>query len=869
MANKNETSIRKSSRVKIACTGIVIGVVFVFFSGYIGNNYMGETKAQRLLHLKQSVQIARNAIEPILTDVRNQKISKAAALTQIRSLIRKMVYDDRIGKNYIFMSSYDGIMLVQPFEPEKEMTYVWDIKDYYGVYIVRDLVKAARSKAGQGFVSYHYQRPGQNVAQEKISFVMGIPELGCYIGTGQYMGDLRKCQAAFITKIVCLTLVLLTLLFFLVRASMRELHTQNTMLKKAERQLAAIFHNTYQFIGTLSVDGRLTKINRSALDFIEQDETSVIGKPYWDTPWWQDNDAKTRLKKAIHNCAEGEFSRFEATFIRPDQNKHFIDFSLTPIFDEKEHVTFLLAEGRDMTEQVKAKNDLLREKNFSENLIKSLPGLFFLYRQQASRFLLTQWNRQHETLLGFTADELNHADVTTFFQEQDLPDLNDALTRLQVNGHGSAELNVRNKDGNLTPVLFIARSFKQSEETFIIGTGIELTEQKQAEAEKEKLEAMLHQSQKMEAIGTLAGGIAHDFNNILGAILGYAELVKTKLSPDHPAMDMQNQIINAAIRAKDLVQQILLFSRQSKQEMKPLQPEVVIKEAIDLIRSTIPATIEIKQEIPQGLGAILADSTHIHQIIMNLCTNAYHAMREKGGVIGIRLSEKTILNDDYLFSDLTLTPGCYLFLEISDTGHGMDKATLEKVFDPYFTTKKTGEGTGLGLSVVHGIVKNCSGELKIYSEPGRGTTVHIYFPKLKDYDHNPADFQETRLKTGTERILLVDDDPAILDMLKQSIETLGYQVTAFQSSRQALDEFRNAPTNYDLVVTDMTMPEMTGFELSKQILKQNPCMPIVLCTGYSELITKEKAEAIGIKGFIMKPALLGVLAGTIREVLDS
>nr|WP_321395987.1 cache domain-containing protein [uncultured Desulfobacter sp.] len=869
MANKDETSILKSSRVKIAYTGIIIGFVFVCFSAYIGNNYMGETKAQRLLHLKQSVQIARNAIEPILTDVRTQKISKAAALTQIQSLIRKMVYDDHIGKNYIFMSSYDGIMLVQPFEPEKEMTYVWDIKDYYGVYIVRDLVKAARSKAGQGYVSYYYQRPGQKVAQEKISFVMGIPELGCYIGTGQYMGDLRKCQTAFIIKIVCLTLVLLTLLFFLVRASMKELHTQNTMLKKAERQLAAIFHNTYQFIGTLSVDGKLTKINRSALDFIEQDEMSVIGKPYWDTPWWMEDDAKARLKTAIHNCAEGEFSRFEATFTRPNRNKHFIDFSLTPIFDEKENVTFLLAEGRDMTEQVNAKNDLIREKNFSENLIKSLPGLFFLYKQHGKRFLLTQWNRQHETLLGFTADELDHADITTFFQKQDLPDLNNALTKLQVKIHGSVELNVMDKDGHLIPVLFIARSFKQSEETFIIGTGIELTEQKQAEAEKEKLEAMLHQSQKMEAIGTLAGGIAHDFNNILGAILGYAELVKTKLSPDHPARGMQNQIINASIRAKDLVQQILLFSRQSKQEMRPLQPDVVIKEAIDLLRSTIPATIEIKQEIPQGLGAILADSTQIHQIIMNLCTNAYHAMREKGGVIGICLSEKTILNDDYLFSELTLTPGNYLFLEISDTGHGMDKATLEKVFDPYFTTKKTGEGTGLGLSVVHGIVKNCGGELKIYSEPGRGTTVHIYFPKLKTEDHNPADLGETKLQTGTERLLLVDDDPAILDMLKQSIETLGYQVIAFQSSRKALDEFRNAQTNYDMVITDMTMPEMTGFELSKQILKQDPGMPIVLCTGYSELITKEKAEAIGIKGFIMKPVPLGVLAGTIREVLDS
>lgn len=869
MANKKETSIPKSSRLKIVCTGIIMGIVFVCFSGYIGHNYMGETKAQRMLHLKQSVQIARNSIEPILRDLRNQDISKESALTRIQSLIRKMVYDDHIGKNYIFMSSYDGIMLVQPFEPEKEMTYVWDIKDYYGVYIVRELVKAASSKAGQGYVSYYYQRPGQEIAQEKISFVMGIPEIGCYIGTGQYMGDLRKSQTAFITKIVCLTLVLLILLFFLVRASIRELHTQNTMLKKAERKLAAIFHNTYQFIGTLSVDGKLTKINRSALDFIEQEDTSVIGKFYWDTPWWQEEEAKARLKKAIQKCAKGEFSRFEAAFTRPNRNRHFIDFSLTPIFDEQENVTFLLAEGRDMTEQVKAKNDLIREKNVSDNLIKSLPGLFFLYKQQGSRFLLKKWNRQHETMLGFTPDELDAADVTRFFKNQDLPDINDALTKLLVNGHGRAELTVKSKDGALIPVLFIARRFKQSEETFIIGTGIELTEQKQAEAEKEKLEAMLHQAQKMEAIGRLAGGIAHDFNNILGAILGYAELVKAKLTPDHAAMGMQNQIITAAIRAKDLVQQILLFSRQSKQEMKPLQPDVVIKEAIELLRSTIPATIEIKEDIPYGLGAILADPTQIHQIIMNLCTNAYHAMKEKGGVIGICLSEKKVLNDDHLFSDLTLTPGSYLFLEISDTGHGMDKATLGKVFDPYFTTKQTGEGTGLGLSVVHGIVKNCGGELKIYSEPGRGTNVHIYFPKLKTYDQHPADLTETTLQTGTEQILLVDDDPAILDMLKQSIETLGYQVTAFQSSRKAFDEFKSAQTNYDMVITDMTMPEMTGFELSKQIFKQDPDMPIVLCTGYSELITKEKAQAIGIKAFIMKPVLLEVLSRTIRQVLDS
>ena len=869
MVIKNEKSILKSTRFRIIYTGIILGFVFFCSSAFLARQYMGETKDQRLLYLKQSVQMVRNSIEPILIELRSQNITMANALNQVRNLIRQMVYDDHIGQNYIFMSSYDGIMLVQPFEPEKEMTDVWGLKDYYGVYIIRELVKAAKSKEGQGYVSYHYKRPGQEVALEKISFVIGIPELGCYIGTGQYMGDFRKNQMVYIIKTVGLTIVLLILLFFLVQASIRGLYGQNKILKKAESELTGIFQNTYQFIGTLSTEGTLTKINTSALDFIEEDETSVVGKLFWDTPWWQEDDIKSHLKKAVRNCAKGEFIRFETTHIRPNRDIHYIDFSLTPIFDEKKSIAFLLAEGRDMTEQVKAKNDLISEKNFSEKLINILPGFFFLYRYKDDHFILTKWNMQHETLLGFSSDELYEADMATFFKKEDLPGLNNAIKRLLEHGRENVELNVRDKNGNLKPFLFLARSFKQFEDTFIIGTGIELTEQKQAEEERKKLEEMLNQSQKMEAMGTLAGGIAHDFNNILSAVLGYAELVKGNLSPEDPSMEMQDQIISAAVRAKDLVQQILLFSRQSGQEKKPTRPELIIKEAIKLIRSTIPTTIEIKQDIPDGIGTILADPTQIHQIIINLCTNAYHAMREKGGVIGVSLSEKKILSNEYLFSELPLDPGSYLFLEICDTGHGMDKATLEKVFDPYFTTKKIGEGTGLGLAVVHGIVKDCGGDIRIYSEPGQGTNIHIYFPKLTADSLNQTDQRQVILQAGTERILLVDDDPAILDMLKQSLENLGYQITATQSSKKALDEFSRAPKNYDMIITDMTMPQMTGFELSQRIFKRDPNIPIVLCTGYSELITREKARAIGIKAFIMKPVLREVLSKTIREVLDS
>ncbi len=865
----NKKSILKSAGFKIISIGLVLGLVFVLFSGYLAHQFMGTTKAQRLLHLKQATQMARNSIEPILAKYRAREISGKIALEQVRDLVRRMVYNDHIGENYIFMSSYDGIMLVQPFEPEKEMTDVWNLKDANGVYIIQALINAARSEKGEGYVSYHYQRPGQTAAQEKISFVIGIPELACYIGTGQYMADLRKSQIIYILKITGLTSVLLILLACLVWASTKEIRIQNARLQKTEQELTAIFNNTFQFIGTLSPDGILLKVNRSALAFIEMDEASVIGKPFWDTPWWQKDAVKSRLKKAVHDCANGEFCRFDVTHSRPNQEKFFIDFSLTPIFDEKGAVLFLLAEGRDMTDLTKAANDLIREKEFSDNLINSLPGLFYLYRREGKQFVLTKWNLNHERLLGFSPVELQNAPITTFIQKTSLPDLKAATTKVIEQGYINIELDVRKKNETSIPFLFMARSFEQSGDLFIVGTGIDLSEQKKAQADKKALEKMLNQSQKMEAVGTLAGGIAHDFNNILTAILGYAELVKDRISSTTTAAEMQNQIINSAIRAKELVQQILLFSRQAEQEMKPVRPELIITESLALLRPLIPTTIEIRQNISEGLGAILADATQIQQIIMNLCTNAYHAMRETGGVIEVSLSEKKILPDNSLYPELSPDPGSYFFLEVSDTGHGMDQATLEKIFDPYFTTKEKGEGTGLGLSVVHGIVKNCGGDIKIYSKPGQGTRIHIYFPKIEAADTpDMTDPQKTVLQTGRERILLVDDDDAVLDVLKNSLESLGYQVTAVPGSREALEEFSRAKDRFDLVITDMTMPHMTGVDLSRQIFEINPDIPIVLCTGYSELITTEKAAAIGIKAFLMKPVLRKVLSQTIREVLD-
>lgn len=869
MENPNEKSFLRLARRKIVSIGLIIGLLFVCSLSFLAYQYMEKTREQRLSYLKEAVQIARNTIEPILVEYRSQNISIETALKQTRDLVRRMVYKDQFGRNYIFMSAYDGIMLVQPFEVENEMTDMWDLKDANGIYIIRALTKVAKSKEGQGYVSYHYQRPGETSAQEKISFVIGIPELGCYIGTGQYMADINNNQLIYIVEMAGVTFVLLLLLFVMISASMKEIGTQNVMLRKAERELTAIFDNTFQFIATLSPDGRLVKVNRSALSLIGKKESDVIGRPFWETPWWTSDEIKSRLKTAINDCSKGEFSRFEVIHKTKTNELIYVDFSLSPISDDEGHIISLLAEGRDVSEQTKVRNELTKEKTFFNHLIESLPGSFFLYKKVGDQYLMKQWNRKlHEQFFGYPSAELLNAPITKFVADKDLPALNSAISRLLEYGHISVQIDTLTKDKKIIPFLYQATYIEYAGDSFIVGTGIEITEKIKAEEEKKKLEAMLAQSQKIDSLGTLAGGIAHDFNNILSAVLGYAELVLAKLPPEDASRKMQSQVISAAIRAKNLVNQILLFSRQSELEMKPVQLEMIVKEALKLLRSTIPSIIEIKQNVSSDSGTVLADSTQIHQIVMNLCTNAYHAMKIEGGILEVSLTEQSVSKEEFIHSEFGLHPGTYLRLEVSDTGHGIDSVTLGKIFDPYFTTKEKGEGTGLGLSVVHGIVKNCGGDIKVYSELGRGTKFQVFFPKVDEDSTDNFEQTVAAIQRGSERLLLIDDDQMILEMTKQSLNSLGYTVAAYSSSQEALEAFRADPAGFDLVITDMTMPKMTGMDLGKKIMSIRPQTPIVLCTGYSDLITREKAQAIGIKAFLYKPVLREALAKTIREVLD-
>ena len=498
------------------------------------------------------------------------------------------------------------------------------------------------------------------------------------------------------------------------------------------------------------------------------------------------------------------------------------------------------------------------EKRFRE-LSDSLPQVVFETDEKGN---LTFANKNAFDVFGYTRDDFDKG--INVIQTLVPMDHNRALENIQsvMSGKilGTLEYTALKKDGSTFPVAIHSNPiFRDNKTVGLRGILIDLTE-------KKKLEAQLQQAHKMESIGTLAGGIAHDFNNIIGIIVGNTELAIDDVPEWNPARQNLEEIRTASLRARDVVKQILAFSRQSAQELKPVRIGPIIIESLQLVRSSIPTTIQIHQDISAESDTVRANPTQINQILINLCTNAAHAMRDKGGILEVNLENVTInKNASTNYHDIPL--GEYVRLTVKDTGRGIDPENLKRIFDPYFTTKKVGEGSGMGLAVVHGIVKSHFGNIAVSSTEGKGTTFHVLLPCTED-KHDKETHVSAEIPRGNDRILLVDDEEAMVDAIKPMLERLGYQVAARTSSIEALEAFRANSDKYDLVITDYTMPNMTGIELTKKLLRLRPDIPIILCTGFSEQINEEKAKEKGIRAFLMKPIVMHEMANSIRKVLD-
>jgi len=384
-----------------------------------------------------------------------------------------------------------------------------------------------------------------------------------------------------------------------------------------------------------------------------------------------------------------------------------------------------------------------------------------------------------------------------------------------------------------------------------------------------QLEEKLLQSQKMEAIGTLAGGIAHDFNNILAAIQGYTEFIQKEVPEKSTIGTYAAEILTAGNRAADLVRQILTFSRQGDSEKQVLQPHLIVQEALKMLQATLPATLHMEEDIDPDCGNIVADPTIIHQIVINLCTNSLHAMAGQKGTLHVEVQRREV-SAAQTGARENVAPGSFVALTVGDNGCGMDQETVDRIFEPYFTTREMGRGTGLGLAIIHGAVEVYNGFIEVESRLGKGTVVSLYFPLTKKPVTRKIAFKQKNRKeipAGDVRILVVDDEPFLVKINEKRLQSQGYQVTAVIDSKEALEKFRNQPESFDLLITDQTMPGLTGEELAKAVLKINPALPAIMCTGHSDVVSKDKALSMGIKKYVLKPLHGDELLEAVEEVL--
>ncbi len=477
-------------------------------------------------------------------------------------------------------------------------------------------------------------------------------------------------------------------------------------------------------------------------------------------------------------------------------------------------------------------------------------------------------NKKIVELTGYSKEEL----LTMGLQDIYSPAKSETKKRIAEMSKGVDsklfEVDLITKSGARIPVEIGATGLKNFYGNKIVFQGNirDISERRRIEKEKEKLETQLRQSHKLEAIGTLTGGIAHDFNNILGIIIGNIELTIDEVPDWNPGRLNLEEAKLACLRAKDVVRQLLNFSRKSEHKRKPVKIHSIITESIALLRASIPTTIRIQSNFEDNLGIINADPTQVHQVLINLCTNGAHAMEEKGGILEIGLSQIE-LDEETQIEFQSLESGKYIQLTVNDNGSGIDSEILERVFDPYFTTKDIGKGSGMGLAVVHGIMKNHDGAVSLKSEPGKGTTVKVLFPVVDD-SPQPEKIPTGEIPGGNERILFIDDEEGLIKIGKQMLEKLGYHVEIQTDPTKALELIHSNPNLFDLVITDMTMPQMTGYELAKEILTTSPKMPIILCTGFSKKVNGKSASEMGIRMCIEKPLNKQKLAIAVREVLD-
>ncbi|MFH2058651.1 MAG: PAS domain S-box protein [Pseudomonadota bacterium] len=644
---------------------------------------------------------------------------------------------------------------------------------------------------------------------------------------------------------------------FVIHFTMQNLKIEKNKVRDREEKLKAILDNIPDLVWLKDNESKFTMINKPFADAFGVPVTDIIGKTGFEirspntTFQFQkdDNDILTATR----------MSHREEILVDSQQGEKRFEIIKKAIMDQQGKITGVVGMAKDITAQYEYEDRLKKYERIVGTSMDQMALINRKYEYEAVNIsYLTAYACHEQDLIGNT---LSDAHGTCVFEEKIKPYIDKAFLGEVVTYQDEVEYCGIGR--RYVETCFFPYKNNYGHTVSVVAHIKDITGKKQ-------MEQRLARSEKMEAMGTLAGGIAHDFNNILSGILGYAQLGKINTDRPENLNHHLNQIIKGSKRAGELVKQILTFSRQYEYEKQPLKVAVIVKEALKLIRATIPTFIEMKKEIVSN-AMIFADPSQIHQIIMNLCTNAYHSMLENKGtgklivtLKDVRIAEQQWILRPSVFSD------SFIELSVSDTGCGIDKRIMEKMFDPYFTTKELGKGTGLGLALVHSIVEEHNGGITVDSRLGCGTDFRLFFPAVEQTIQTDEHFNVpvNAMPNGTESIMVVDDEESILFSTRELLEDCGYQVKTFPDGCQAYEEFKKAPYRYDLIVTDMTMPKMTGDDLAIEVLKLRPDLPVILCTGYSDLITQDRALEIGIRRYLQKPIYSYDFTVLIRSILE-
>lgn len=828
--------------------------------------------------------------------------------TEIKKMIKDALRPIRFnqGRGYYFATDFNGIEQLFADRPELEGKDLSDMTDTQGRYVIRDMIGIAKT-SGEGFYDYTWTKPNRGGKDfPKIAFIKKFEPFDWFIGTGEYLDDVEKdIQSEVIGHLVSIRFDKEGYLFAstysgeplftngqITRggADISDLTDPNG-IKIFQKQREAVKHSGGGF-----VEYSWKKLTHSDPS---PKIAFVMGIPDWEwivgTGVYIDEieNVIAYKRQELYSSLQQHIARIALIFglmltvsfiaiyrihaeIQKNFNIFFHFFERAAKKSEKiSPEEFSFSEFRKMADSANtmAEKRLSIEHSLRESeakyryLFENMSDGVAIYTvmNNGEDFVFSDFNAAGEKADHISKEEVIGRNLTDVFPGAENFGMIEVLRRVYHSGipeHHPVRLYQDERiSGWRDNYVFKLPSGE------VAAIYTDETERVRAEEIMREQEEQLQQAQKMEAVGLLAGGIAHDFNNILSIIMGNAELALNQQSEYDNIRKYLEEVITASLRARDVVRQLLSFSRRSDKEQKPISISLIVKESLKLIRASIPSDVDIRQHIAAEYDIVSADPTQIHQVIINLCTNAAHAMQEHGGVLEIRLDNTELKSEDMiLYSELS--EGSYLRLIVSDTGTGIPPEIQDKIFLPYFTTKKLGEGTGLGLSVVHGIVRNHKGAIRVTSIPGQGTSFSVLLPITRSTVETDILPVQT-IPEGRETIMVIDDEPPIAQMLTQMLLSLRYKVETYTDSLLALERFRSCPRDFDLIITDMTMPQMTGDRLAKEMLRICPHARIIICTGYSSRLSQNIADAIGIKALMTKPFGRSELANMIRKVIGS